>query len=67
MEEQEVCVACGKKWYSKWYKDGFCYDCQNDGTYDEHLHQQSMGRLINSVVKVVLLGALVVGLVIIFS
>ncbi len=27
-EKTEVCIHCGKTWYSMHYKDGVCHSCQ---------------------------------------
>jgi len=66
-EKQEICRACGDKWYSKWYKDGFCNKCQEDGTYDEYLYQLSISKLVNKIFTYLVIGLLATGLILFFT
>ena len=30
-ERKEICIHCGKRWYSLHYKDGVCHECRQKG------------------------------------
>jgi len=50
-EEKESCVACGDVWYSKHYKDGFCYNCQENGAHKQYLRDIELDRLVYTIIK----------------
>lgn len=66
-EDKEICRGCGDEWYSKWYKDGFCHTCQNDGTHEEFLWQRHIAKVVGITIKVVTCGLIVLSLYLIFT
>lgn len=65
-DEKVTCRGCKETWYAKWFKDGFCHTCQNDGTYDEYLYQLGLSNSLNFVFKVGVLIVLI-ALIILFT
>lgn len=57
-DRMETCKGCGAKWYAKWYKDGFCHDCQHDGTHEDYLSQLALSKALDYG-KLIVLGILI--------
>jgi hypothetical protein len=50
-ESKSTCTACSATWYSEHFKNGFCYECQKNGTMDSTMSKQRMIKNISITVK----------------
>ena len=60
-EGQETCIHCNTKWYSKHYKDGVCYSCQQQGKPGRSIMEQQKNTKKN--IKLVIPVAIIIAIV----
>lgn len=61
-DRKATCRGCGSVWYEEHYKNGFCYDCQNNGVMDDHLnHKPSQYIIVHLVFILIIMASIAMG------